>query len=487
MDLLRKSFTALCILAALCAAAAPHYTQKNGILYEDGEPVFGLGQNYYCSYFPDKMPFAPGDDRNAVMKKDLQAIKDAGFNIVRFAAQGGISRNADGSVALDIPFTEKELAFAEKIGLAAQLRLHGYSINTTGEKGRTIQDRNGKEIGKNWIVFVQDSVVHPGVIKENLEVTEALAKHFAKFPAVVTYLIYNEPQYDNDQWDYNPATVEAWKKWSVARGEHTEKDLPLLDAPRRRPAPQEAATDWVSWLLLRTRKMSDFLNMLGEKAHAVSGIEAMTCQTMAPLMPKQSIVRGVDYFRIAEKMDVVGITHYRQYAGDMYFQANAVLAMAESAAAIYGKHAWIIEADARTQQSPQKFERETFACLGAGLKGILYYQWRADYPYPGTPEPERFGFLWNNGKPTEKFDRAMALCHLIRDNGNYFVNAEKVRSGVALLVSQYALAQFDARHGVPNPASVALLRAYVDLERAGVPVDFIRPEDLEKIRCIPAL
>ncbi|MDD4140797.1 MAG: hypothetical protein PHX81_11280, partial [Eubacteriales bacterium] len=173
--------------------------------------------------------------------------------------------------------------------------------------------------------------------------------------------------------------------------------------------------------------------------------------------------------------------------GPMHDLASQVLDMAESAAAVFGKHAWLIEYNARTNLSAEEWERETYAAIGSGFKCIMYYQWRADYPYADGPEPEGFGMVFNDRTKTKKFERAVRMNRLINEIGTSFAMAERVRSGVAILFSEKANAWYDAEdNGVAtntrddHERSQAGMRlAYRELRRAGVAVDFVRACDLE--------
>ena len=62
------------------------YTIRKGVLYHDGRAQIALGQSYYPSYHPQKVPVPPTGDRLGEMAKDLRAMREAGFNVVRMAA-----------------------------------------------------------------------------------------------------------------------------------------------------------------------------------------------------------------------------------------------------------------------------------------------------------------------------------------------------------------------------------------------------------------
>jgi hypothetical protein len=265
-----------------------------------------------------------------------------------------------------------------------------------------------------------------------------------------------------------------------------ERDLPVNDPPRGRPAPGEDPAPWVRWRLFCMERMTDFLCDMSDQARAgYAAPETLTCHMGCPVMPGAA-VRGEDYFGTAARMDVLGMTAYTPNRGPSYHQASLALTCCESAAATFGKHAWLIEYNARTDMPPQEWLRETCAAVGHGFKGILYYQWRADYPFADGPEPEGFGMLYNNGERTPFFDTAVAMNRVVNRLSEAIAVCEKRRVGVGVLYSSHANAYYDALDN-GNILSVsqgrersilALRRLYTLLNAAGVPADFTRAQDL---------
>lgn len=462
------------------------FTLKNGILHRDGRPAFALGLSYYPSYHPQKVPVPPEGDREGEMVQDIAEMVDAGFNLVRMAALGDVRRD-EGTVKVDFSFIDKLIARAEEAGLASMVRLQGYGVNLSGFTDNLMLNQRGEEMPFHWGWFVRNCLNHSGILKDNEEATRASAAHFKRFPSVVSFQIYNEPAYPAiDYYDYNPHSIRAWRAWLVDRGLLSEPESATLDAPRTRPVSEAERSLWMSWRLFHCQRMNDFLNRLSDVAKEGYPVpETLTCHMAWPANAGATM-RGEDYFRVAEKMDIVGITHYIPAVGMSHYYASEVLDMAESAAACFGKHAWLIEYNARTDMSANEWERETYSAVGSGFKGILYYQWRADYPYADGPEPEGFGMVFNNRRRTEKFDRAVAMNALMNALGGDFVRAEKLRSGVAVLFSENVNAYYDALdNGDENDvarnrerSSFWMRAVYADFRKCGTAVDFIRTSEL---------
>ncbi len=474
------------------------YTLQNGILFRAGVPQIALGTSYYPSFHEGKFPVPPEGDRAGEMRKDLRAMRDAGMNIVRVAALGDVSLDAQtGEVRVDTPFIDDTLAEAARNGLAGFVRLQGYVMNFRGNTDYLMRNERDEEMALDWSAFMQSSLFHQGILRDNLEATAALAEHYARMPDVVAYQMYNEPHYPyrsgdslrnppmapdspnqrrQETFDYHPATLAAYRAWRACEG------LPPAEPPRNRPLPDEPAEPWAEWRLFNMRAMSRFLNDTARASRKAAPQETMTCMTTAPACPNV-MGAGINYFDNAEGMEVVGITSYTHLEGVEYYTACYTYDMAESAAALCGKHAWIIESDARTQMPARKLHEQTYALLGAGHKGILYYEWRGDYPYHNTPLPDNCGFIYSDGRKAGHYDRSLDMLRFVGKHSARLASAEKARCGVAVLHSDHAEAYADAYRAEDRNAVVAdALRAYRELRSEGVSVDIVEARHLAENR-----
>lgn len=456
------------------------YQMQNGLLYRDGRPIFALGQSYYPSYHPQKVPVLETGDRLGEMEKDLRAMKAAGFHLVRMAALGDVTLDGeDVRVRFDLPDAFCQLC--QDLDLAAMIRLQGYSMNLRGFEDAIMIDQDGNEMPFHWGWFLRSSLNHPGILQDNVKGTVASAAHFKGFPSVVSFQIYNEPAYPHiGFYDYHPFTIERYRGWLAENGHAPE------DPPHARPAPGEDPAPWVRWRLFSMERMSAFLCEMSRCAkEGYAAPETLTCHMSTPITPGAAI-RGENYFETAAGMDILGITAYLPHRGPAYHVAGLQLALAESAAATFGKHCWLIEYNARTDMPPQEWQRETIAAIGHGIKGILYYQWRADYPFADGPEPEGFGLLMNDGRKTPVFDTAIAMNGVINGLAETIASMEKARCGVGILFSNHANALSDAldnrdilcTQDCHERAVLALRRLYALMSERSIPVDFTRPEDL---------
>lgn len=463
------------------------YRVRNGVLYHDGKPEIALGQSYYPSYHAQKVPVPPEGDRLGEMALDLREMREAGFNLCRIAALGEVALE-NGEVKVDFPLPDAFCRLCGEDDLAAMVRLQGYSMNLRGFDDATMLDENGREMPFQWDWFVRNCLCHPGIYEDNVAGTRASAKHFDQFASVVAFQIYNEPAYPSrGLYDYHPYTIAAWRKWLEAEHRLSPEEARTAEPPRRRPAPGEDPQRWMWWREFQMLRMTEFLCDMGRRAKEGYALpETLTCHRTDPFRAGNAI-HGEDYFQTAEGMDILGFTHYIPCRGPEFHRACQALDGAETAAALQGKHAWLVEYNARTNIPPLEWERETYAALGRGIKGILYYQWRADYPYPGSPEPEGFGLMFNDRRKAPAYGTAVATNRLVNRWSSLLAQAERARSGVGLLYSHDAVRYYDAKDNVECDGArenherciLALLAAYRELNAAGVAVDCLRACDLE--------
>lgn len=477
------------------------YKVKNGLLEKDGKPVYCLGVSYYASYHERKVPVPSEGDRIGELKKDLRGMVDAGFNLVRFAALGEISYGENGEVVYDGALADALAKEADNVGIASMIRLQGYTSNPSGHTDCLMINSEGKEMDTRvWYDFIQNSLHHKGILKDNENCTRALAQHFKKISDTACFLTYNEPHYPSGGiFDYHKDSITAYRRWLVEKGIMTERDAAEYTPPTCRPAKGENPVEWINWRLFSMDALSEFLNHSSDIAKDATGIETMTCLTTDPTMPRNAS-RCVSFYDSAERMDAIGITHYYLCNMPEAFFANLDLDMAESAGAIYGKPMWLVEYDARTDIPLDKFRRETYMALGSGCKGIMYYQWRGDHTYPDSPEGNGFGVVDEFGNPTANFENAKNVVKLINKLSDTFIYADKLRSSVGLLHSDYAFLYADA---VENEGSVCdkalknscldeFVNIYKQLRRENISPDIVRTKDLKdnklriKVLCVPA-
>lgn len=463
------------------------YKLKNGILHKDGKPIFGVGVSYYPSFFPGKAPVTEEAEKIPQMKIDLKRMCDFGINIIRTAAIGKIYKK-NGRVEIVTPLIDAMMKEAEKDDLAMMVRLQGYHMDISGHDDFRMRDRNGNEVSQNrWNAFIQSCLFHEGVLEDNKLATEELTKHYSAFKSFVSFCVYNEPHYPGGEfYDYHPDTIKAYKKWLAEKNIIIAEEAEDYEVPTKRPGHSCDVAEWVNWRLFSMEALSGFLSNTHNYSKAVNPeLEGIT-SAVTTQFAQGNDLRGVDNFAYARDMDICGFTNYSRVCGNSFYGLSFIHDFMESCAAVYGKHTWIVEYDARTKIPLRNLKQETYLSVGSGIKGIMYYQWRGDAPNGATEEDNLFGFINYDGSETENFNEKKAVIGLLNKYSDYIVNAEKKRSGVAVLHSDY-INLFQCafqKEGcyVANPYEESMKYIYRDFINMGFAVDFVKAEHLEENR-----
>ncbi len=468
------------------------YEIKNGILFKDGKATFALGQSYYPSFHPSKYPVMPDGDRMGEMKKDLKMMKEFGFDHVRFAALGEVVLDEKGDIHIDTPFIDAMIEEAGRLGLSVSIRLQGFSVNLRGFDDADMINWNGKKYGeeeeKRWCDFVRTTLYHEGVNEDNDMYAKALAEHYKTFDNVIAFQIYNEPHYPGGiVYDYHPKTIEAYREWALARGILNDEEAKSYQPPRSRH--EQSAEMWAYWCLFSMKSLTRFLNRASDAAKRGAPEHAtFTCFT-SDAIDRVNAMRGVDYFGNTEAMDILGYTCYIHGVGADYYPMCLQVDTAVGAAKLGGRECWCIELDSRTYIPHYIFNRNTYATLGTGLKGLIYYQWRGDCPVPGVPYPNSCGLLNYDGTKTNNFDNAEGVVRFIHSISDELMGAERVHEGVGLLHSDYASFYIDAlenpdkqryNNDVRNSYITEYTQTYRELREGGYSVDIINAEHLDE-------
>ena len=370
--------------------------------------------------------------------KDVADIAKAGFNHIRTAALGERHWDGDTYVA-ETSFPDAMTKEADKNGLAVFMRLNGYTMNQRGwEDAKPIDQFGNASAG----VFIHDTLNHPELIKDTDNASAQLAIHFAEFPNIIGFQLFNEPTiqaWNNNPpsfFDYNPYAMAEFKKWLVRKGYYSEEGAYAVEVPKEYPIPADKKNIFRLFRQFGVENTSAMLCRLNGAVRKAT--PHLPCFTNCIAVPFTTYVSGCegDCFEIGD-MDIIGFDLYEEVRGFEYFHSMRLLDMCENAAFVNGKKAWLPEMCCRTHMRIDDYERECYAAIGAGYKGVTYYLWRADL---GGPEVQLGGMLWNNRDKTEKFEDAVKFNEMINKEGESIVTSEVVRDGVAILYSVHGAA-----------------------------------------------
>lgn len=420
------------------------YKIVKGILEKNNKKIFTLGESYYPSFHPFKYPVPPEGDRIGEMKKDFKMMKEMGFNHIRIAAIGTAKLSEDGSFIIDTPFVDAMIDEAEKLQLSISVRLQGYSVNLREFKNVCMIDADGKPQDTSmWFDFIQTTLCHDGILEDNRTLSDKLASYYSKKKSVVGFQIYNEPHFPGMVFfDYHPEAIKAYRKWLVTHGIMTMSESENYNPPRSRK--EQSPRMWALWRLFSQQSLSDFLDNASVPAKSSGNLPTFTCLTTCTSIPA-SPYRGADMFANARtSMDIVGYTCYFHAVGEEYYSMNLFLDIASCAAASEGKETWCVELDSRTTIPCDIFNKNSYAVIGSGAKGIIYYQWRGDHPSEATPIPNGCGLVNYDGSKTNNFDNAAKMISFINEMSDYIVNTKRANDGIGVFHSDYAIFMCDA-------------------------------------------
>ena len=460
------------------------YKVKEGIFYKNGKKTFVLGESYYPSFHPSKYPVMPDGDRIGEMKKDLKMMAEAGFNHVRFAALGEIGLDENGKVSVSTPFIDAMTEEADKNEISVSIREQGFAVNLRNFENVEMIDQNGVKPDYSWCDFIRTTLNHKGILEDNRTYSKALAKHYDKFKNVIGFQIYNEPKYPMPQkrtMDYHPETIKAYRKWLFENDYMTENELSSYEPPRSQREQDEHM--WALWRIFSRDNLTAFLNNASRGSKEGSKISTFTCFTSAQIS-SENVNSGDNMFDNAKEMDIVGYTSYLHSNGLGYYPTCLQADLAQCAAELEHKQSWCIELDSRTYIPLSVYNRSTYALLGAGCKGIIYYQWRGDCPAPGVPYPNSCGILNYDGTKTANFDNALKVNRCIIHMNDLLMNSNRIHEGIGLLHSDYASYLCDARENDAttriNKYIVEYTEIYRQLRSAGHNVSITDAEHLKE-------
>ena len=456
---------------------ASRFTLENGILHKDGKPTFAVGTSYYASFHPEKRTEPQGTDPCPNMRLDVRDIAAAGFNNIRTAALG--ERHWEGErLVSDTAFTDAMIEEAAAREVAMIVRLNGYTMDFRSGDTRPV-DSQGRPLPPlpKASCFIQQTLFDEGLDRDTYEGTRQLAAHYGARNGVVGFQIFNEPEifFSSTEtgtmfFDYRPATVAAFRRWLVEKGYMSAEEAERTEAP---VPPMESDAEWRLWglwHLFGTESVDALLCRTNAAAReGAPGKESFTNFIGLPVSVP-TIIAG-SWFGCAGGMDILGYDVYLRLRGAVSYNVMSLLDSVENAAAAHGKHAWLPEVTCRTHMTVEDYERQAYAGVAAGFKGISWYLWRGDL---GGPEVQLGGMVWNDRSKTAKFDEAVKVNRMLQKYGEAIVTADRVRDGAGILYSLYALSQTERDHRWFD----GMEARYAELRKLGVTPVYVDAESL---------
>ncbi|HEY65666.1 MAG TPA: hypothetical protein G4O02_13960 [Caldilineae bacterium] len=449
-------------------------------------------------------------DANArdTWKKDVETIRDCGFNAIRCWVDWASGEPYPG----DYHFEALDLLMdlAEEAGLKVIIQVYldsapdwlvkyypdcryvsadGVAIDSQGAPG-----------------YCYD---HPGVRSAAERFLETLAAHVTERPAFYAWDLWSEPHIV--QWGYfdflpQPAvfcychyTVQRFRDWLQRK----YQDLEALNTAWYRrfsswdviPAPKFISlmtyTEYLDWLQFIVDKLAEDLHWRHQVVRRVDDHITTSHSAVPSVLTVPTDSQGSpDDWLMARSVDIWGTSLYPKHVGaketdDPSFRA-AMLASTRSSCDAAGTPYWLGElqgghgyvgmfASHMTEADARSY---AWHPLAHGAKGLCFYAW---YPMSSGYESAGFGLANLDGTPSERALAAGSIARTVSKYMDLFVKGRPPRARAAICWNVYAnmmwICMRQPWHYIPSRSYIGAYRA---LYQEHVPADFVHADEISK-------
>ncbi|MFI7208543.1 beta-galactosidase [Micromonospora aurantiaca (nom. illeg.)] len=332
----------------------------------------------------------------------------------------------------------------------------------------------------------------------SLALVEAVARRYARHPAVVLWHVSNELGCHNVHC-YCDVSAEAFRGWLRER----YGDLDSLNAAWGTAFWSQRYHDWAEINPPRTAptfanptQQLDFLRFSSDEQRAQLRAERELLNRLVPQPVTTNFMIGtgikyLDYHSWASDVDVVSNDHYLT-AADPQPQVNLALA-ADHTRGVAGGAPWLLMEHSTSAvnwqprnvaKTPGQMRRNSLAHVARGADGVLFFQWRASR---AGAEKFHSALVPHAGPDTKVFREVCRLGADLRALAE--VRGSRVDADVAILFDYEAWwgAELDSHPSVDVTYTDRLSALHAALWRAGVTADVVHPSaDLSRYRLVLA-
>jgi beta-galactosidase len=500
---------ATCFLLALLLFAA-----GDGAAQENRRPV------YQPDFFPFSVWYSGGKARAPMLsevtpasreewRRDLQQIRDLGFNTVRTWVEWASVEPRQGEYRFDNLRLLLELA--EEVGLRVFIQM--YIDSAPDWVGRAhphthFVAQNGEAI---------PSQAAPGYCTDNHEIADLVhalyaetARVASQYPNLVGWDLWSEPSLvnwahvdwiQNVQFCYCPATQARFREW-------LQRKYGTLDALNRawhrafeswddieppRFSTILSYTDYIDWKTFIYDRLAEDLGRrydavrAGGSDHVITSHAAISSLFLSP----HSGEGGTDDFLMAERVDFYGVSiypkHNRPETHWPWWRLMTMLDFQRSANRM--NHGWYIgEMQAGDGTIALLLSEPVTAAdhriwawssIAKGARGINVY---AYYPMSSGYESGGYGLINLDGTLTERAVSTGRVAGIVNANQQLMLASRPVQSRVAIVYNPLAqmVGGAQRRHDWPEANASSLMGYYRVFARHNIPVDFIHRNELEQ-------
>ncbi|MEU1238065.1 beta-galactosidase [Micromonospora aurantiaca] len=330
----------------------------------------------------------------------------------------------------------------------------------------------------------------------SLALVEAVARRYARHPAVVLWHVSNELGCHNVHC-YCDVSAEAFRGWLRER----YGDLDSLNAAWGTAFWSQRYHDWAEINPPRTAptfanptQQLDFLRFSSDEQRAQLRAERELLNRLVPQPVTTNFMIGtgikyLDYHSWASDVDVVSNDHYLT-AADPQPQVNLALA-ADHTRGVAGGAPWLLMEHSTSAvnwqprnvaKTPGQMRRNSLAHVARGADGVLFFQWRASR---AGAEKFHSALVPHAGPDTKVFREVCRLGADLRALAE--VRGSRVDADVAILFDYEAWwgAELDSHPSVDVTYTDRLSALHAALWRAGVTADVVHPSaDLSRYRLV---
>ena len=330
----------------------------------------------------------------------------------------------------------------------------------------------------------------------SLALVEAIARRYARHPAVVLWHVSNELGCHNVHC-YCDVSAEAFRGWLRER----YGDLDSLNAAWGTAFWSQRYHDWAEINPPRTAptfanptQQLDFLRFSSDEQRAQLRAERELLNRLVPQPVTTNFMIGtgikyLDYHSWAADVDVVANDHYLT-AADPQPQVNLALA-ADHTRGVAGGAPWLLMEHSTSAvnwqprnvaKTPGQMRRNSLAHVARGADGVLFFQWRASR---AGAEKFHSALVPHAGPDTKVFREVCRLGADLRALAE--VRGSRVDADVAILFDYEAWwgAELDSHPSVDVTYTDRLSALHAALWRAGITADVVHPSaDLSRYRLV---
>ena len=359
------------------------------------------------------------------------------------------------------------------------------------------RDNNPYPVGVMWSWAC---INHPAYIEESNRYLNELIERYANHPQLLAWQIHNEPGFpfvprvdrnDNEWYDYNPYTINEFRKWLQQKYQEIEKlnrawmwipttiqysNFNDVEAPRRNANEWGIPNAWLDWRRFTYDNWNQFIHnqhkLIKEKS------DKLTMVNLYGQAVDSNGKLGVDSWTLPQQCDVIGYDLYPGMHPDKSNYASWFLDFAFSTAIHNKKSLWMPEMESGPIGGWAKgpnyvttgadIRQWGLMALARGAKMLLYQGYRQ-----WSKLPLNWGALidWDR-KPTERLIATKQLAEFIHEQQDDLTNAKVQRAKVAVFYSQENEVYLAQTNPEFNKSSKDM---YFQLRQLGFIVEFIDP------------